>query len=144
MTGIYLGLVTAIAVLGANKPLEGAEMEVRKLLDDQMAAWNKGDLDGFMAGYWNSPELTFYSGGTVTKGWQPTMDRYRKRYGSDAKSMGTLAFKDLQIEVIGLQAALVRGRYELIRDGKKDTGLFTLLVKRFPKGWYVVHDHTSG
>lgn len=144
MTGIHLGLVAAIALAGPPGPLGGVEKEVRKLLDDQAAAWNKGDLDGFMAGYWNSPELTFYSGGTVTKGWQPTMDRYRKRYGTDAKSMGTLAFKDLQFEVLAPQAALVRGRFELVRDGKKDTGLFTLLVKRLANGWRVVHDHTSG
>ena len=117
---------------------------VKAVLEAQVVAWNKGDLEGFMAGYWNSPDLTFYSGKDVTKGWQATMDRYQKKYKADGKDMGKLAFKDLDIQVAGADSAVVRGRFELKRGGETATGLFTLLVKRFPEGWRIVHDHTSG
>jgi beta-aspartyl-peptidase (threonine type) len=125
-------------------PAQAARDGVRAVLDAQAAAWNRGDLDGFMAGYWKSPELTFFSGNAVTKGWQATLERYRKRYRDDGRPMGKLAFKDLDIQMLGADAALVRGRFELLRGEEKSTGLFTLLVRRFPEGWRIVHDHTSG
>src|SRR5262245_66685660 len=71
--------------------------DVRKVLDEQVVAWNKGDLVGFMKGYWNSKELTFVSGKDVTRGWQATLDRYKKRYQSEGKEKGTLTFADLQV-----------------------------------------------
>lgn len=117
---------------------------VRAVLEAQATAWNKGDLEGFMAGYWNSPELTFYSGKEVTRGWQATLARYQKRYKADGKEMGKLAFKDLDIQVLSADAAVVRGRYVLMRGGETLTGLFTLLLKRLPEGWRIIHDHTSG
>src|SRR5262249_16879518 len=70
----------------------------RRVLDDQVKAWNRGDLEGFMAGYWKSPELTFSSGGDQTKGWQATFDRYRKRYQTGGAEMGTLSFSGLAID----------------------------------------------
>jgi len=120
------------------------ESAVRRVLDDQAAAWNRGDLEGFMAGYWKSDRLSFYSGNTVTKGWQATLDRYRKRYAEDGKEMGKLSFKNLEVTMLGSEAALVRGRFELARGAEKSTGLFTLLMRRLPEGWRIVHDHTSG
>jgi beta-aspartyl-peptidase (threonine type) len=114
------------------------------VLEAQAAAWNKGDLEGFMAGYWNSADLTFYSGGEVTRGWQATLERYRKKYKREGQDMGTLAFRNLDVQVLGADAVLVRGRYELKRGSATATGLFTLLMKRLPEGWRIVHDHTSG
>ena len=67
---------------------------IRKVLDDQVIAWNKGDLPGFMEGYWQSKDLRFYSGKDVTSGWQATLDRYRKRYQGEGKKMGQLTFSD--------------------------------------------------
>lgn len=121
----------------------GAEEAIRKVLDDQVAAWNRGDLETFMEGYWRSPELTFFSGGTVTKGWQGTLERYRKRYQSEGQEMGQLAFRDLDVQVVGPDSAVVRGRFELTRRKDKPTGLFTLVLRRLPEGWRIVHDHTS-
>jgi ketosteroid isomerase-like protein len=120
------------------------EVAIRAVLDAQVAAWNKGDLEGFMRGYWNSPELSFFSGGTRTRGWQATMDRYQKKYRAEGKEMGTLTFSELEIDVLGPDSALVRGRFRLKLSEKEPTGLFTLVFKRFPEGWRIVHDHTAG
>jgi ketosteroid isomerase-like protein len=120
-----------------------AEAAVRQVLDAQVAAWNHGDLDGFMAGYWSSPDLTFFSGPDRTGGWQATLDRYRKRYKSDGKEMGRLAFGDVKVEVLGSDYALVRGSWRLELAKEKPGGLFTLVFRRLPEGWRIIHDHTS-
>jgi ketosteroid isomerase-like protein len=130
------------AVEASSNP---AEKEIAATLNVQVDAWNRGDLEGFMQGYWNSPELTFSSGGTVTRGWQPTLDRYRRRYQSAGSEMGKLRFDDLQITVLDSDSAFVRGRWRLtLSNGKQPGGLFTLIVRRKPEGWRIVHDHTSG
>ena len=74
--------------------------DIRKVLDEQVVAWNKGDLVGFMNGYWNSKELTFVSGKDATRGWQETLDRYKKRYQSEGKEMGKLTFSDVEVRVL--------------------------------------------
>jgi ketosteroid isomerase-like protein len=133
-----------LALLPAEPPKgAAAEQAVRKVLDEQAKAWNKGDLDGFMAGYWKSPELTFSSGGDRTKGWQATLERYRKRYQGEGKEMGKLSFSDVEVVVLGADSAFVRGRFQLVRSKDKPSGIFTLILRRFPEGWRIVHDHTS-
>lgn len=120
------------------------EAEVRALLEHQQDAWNRHDLEGFMTGYWKSEELTFFSGGSVTRGWQPTLDRYRQHYQSEGSEMGKLEFRNLRIEMLGNDSAFVRGEYHLaMSSGKTPHGIFTLIVRRLPEGWRVVHDHTS-
>jgi len=116
--------------------------DVRKVLDEQVAAWNAGDIDGFMKGYWNSPEMTFVSGNNITKGWQPTLERYKKSYDSRAK-MGVLSFSELVITVTGKNSAVVLGRFTLAREKDKPTGLFTLNFRKFKDGWRIILDHTS-
>jgi len=120
------------------------EAAIRAVLADQAAAWNKGDLEGFMAGYWKSPDLSFTSGNARTKGWDATLERYKKRYQAEGKEMGKLTFSELEVEMLGPDAALVRGRFTLEMMNEKPTGLFTLVLRRFPEGWRIVHDHTSG
>jgi beta-aspartyl-peptidase (threonine type) len=117
---------------------------IQKVLDDQVAAWNKGDLEAFMAGYWKSDDLTFFSGKDVTRGWNATLQRYKKRYQSEGKEMGKLAFRDLKIDVAGPNAAVVRGRFKLVTSKETPEGLFTLFFKKTADGWKIVHDHTSG
>ena len=127
-----------------NSSFKQGEQQITATLNAQVEAWNRGDLDAFMQGYWNSPELTFFSGGATTKGWQPTLDRYRKRYQSAGSEMGKLAFDDLQVTVFDNDAAFVRGRWQLkMSNGKQSGGLFTLILRRRPEGWRIVHDHTS-
>jgi beta-aspartyl-peptidase (threonine type) len=116
---------------------------IREVLDHQTAAWNKGDLEGFMAGYWKSPNLTFFSGGDKTKGWQATIERYRKKYQTGEAKMGKLTFSELEIEVLGPSSAWVRGRWQVARGKETLGGLFTLIFKKLPEGWRIVHDHTS-
>jgi ketosteroid isomerase-like protein len=117
---------------------------VRRLLDAQVVAWNRGDLEGFMKGYWRSDSLTFYSGGTVSHGWQVTLDRYRKRYQGEGHEMGTLVFDLHDVTLPAQGQALVRGGWSLkLKDGEP-RGLFTLWLRWFPDaGWRVVHDHSS-
>ncbi|HZW79027.1 MAG TPA: nuclear transport factor 2 family protein [Candidatus Deferrimicrobiaceae bacterium] len=122
----------------------GAKSEVEHVLLTQQEAWNRHDLEGFMAGYWNSPELTFFSGAKENHGWQATMDRYRATYASPGHEMGRLEFSSLRIEMLSAYAAFVRGSWQLtMSDGKTPHGLFTLVFRKFPDGWKLVHDHTS-
>ncbi len=121
-----------------------AEEGIKHVLVSQIDAWNNGNLQGFMAGYWRSPDLTFFSGTDVTKGWEPTLKRYQQRYKGEGKEMGQLEFQDLNIDLLGRRGAVVTGRWQLtMSDGKKPGGVFTLIFKHLPGGWKIVHDHTS-
>ncbi|HVS38114.1 MAG TPA: nuclear transport factor 2 family protein [Gemmataceae bacterium] len=119
------------------------EAAIRQVLDDQVAAWNRGDLEAFMAGYWSSPDLTYFSGSDRSSGWQATLDRYRKRYKSEGKEMGRLTFSDVSVDVLCSDAALVRGAWRLALSKETPGGLFTLIFRRLPEGWRIIHDHTS-
>ena len=119
------------------------EAAVRKVLDDQVAAWNKGDLDAFMAGYWDDEALSFISNGAETTGWKATKERYVKRYKSEGKEMGRLSFGELKVEVLGPAAASVRGKFTLVTSKGTDTGRFTLVFRKLADGWKITHDHTS-
>jgi ketosteroid isomerase-like protein len=124
---------------------ESARSAIRKVIEDQQAAWNRQDLEGFMAGYWKSPDLTFFSGGHESQGWQAALDRYKKNYQGAGHEMGKLEFTDLRIEVFDPKAAFVRGGFRLtMSDGKTPHGLFTLVFRKFPEGWKIVHDHSAG
>ena len=137
---IFLG---ASVVFAQNtKRDEKAASEIRKVMDAQVAAWNTGDIDGFMQGYWKSPKLLFVSGANVTRGWQPTIDRYKKNYDSRAK-MGTLAFTDLEVNVLSKDSAAVLGNWALAREKDNPNGKFTLIFRKFKDGWKIIHDHTS-
>ena len=116
--------------------------DIRKVMDDQSTAWNSGDIDGFMKGYWQSEKLVFISGDNVTKGWQPTLDRYKKSYDSRAK-MGVLTFSDLEFNVLSKDAAVVLGSWALKRENDNPHGKFTLTFRKFKQGWRIVMDHTS-
>jgi beta-aspartyl-peptidase (threonine type) len=135
----FAALALALLLPADPKP----EDAIRAVLAAQDEAWNRGDLEGFMKTYWKSDQLRFYSAGTVTSGWQATLDRYRKRYQAEGKEMGKLTFADLEVEVLGPDAAMARGRWKLKLTKENPEGLFTLILKKFPDGWKIVHDHTS-
>jgi beta-aspartyl-peptidase (threonine type) len=142
-------LVCLVSLFGvtafADEKKPAAEVaQIRKVLDDQATAWNKGDLEGFMKGYWNSKELTFYSGKDKRHGWQETIERYRKRYQGEGKEMGKLTFSELEIQLLGPEVALVKGRWQVEMKKEKLDGLFTLIMRKTADGWQIVHDHTSG
>jgi uncharacterized protein (TIGR02246 family) len=134
-------LLLLTAAAAGNQP--AAQADIRAVLDQQVAAWNGRDLNAFMRGYWHSPELTFFSGATVHRGWEAALERYRKSYQSEGRQMGKLEFSDLQIEMLGPAAAFVRGGFRLtMPDGEQPHGIFTLVFRKFPQGWRIVHDHT--
>lgn len=137
-------IVIGAAVSGAAAQTgeRKAKAAIRRVLDAQTAAWNRGDIEGFMAGYWRSPQMTFVSGDQVSRGWQAALDRYKKNYDTRAK-MGTLAFSDLEISVLSNDSAIVLGSWALARAADNPKGKFTLVFRKFKNGWKVVHDHTS-
>ena len=117
--------------------------DIKAVLDGQVQAWNRRDLEGFMSGYWHSEQLTFYSGATKTSGWQATIDRYRRKYQGEGREMGTLVFSEQQLEMLGPRSALVRGRWRLKTSANESGGLFTLIFRKIDDGWKIVHDHTG-
>ncbi|HBR57016.1 MAG TPA: DUF4440 domain-containing protein [Blastocatellia bacterium] len=119
-----------------------SESAIRAVLDRQAAAWNSGDIDGFMKGYWHSPKLVFVSGDNITRGWQATIDRYKRTYDSREK-MGVLTFSGLEINILSDTAAVVLGSWSLQRTADNPHGKFTLIFRKFKAGWRVIHDHTS-
>ena len=119
-----------------------AVAEILGILQTQTDAWNRGDIDAFMQTYAPVSDLRFASGGNVTYGWQPTLERYKQRY-PDRAAMGTLAFSELTVTELSPDAALVFGHWQLTRATDKPHGLFTLLVRRTPAGWKIFADHTS-
>jgi ketosteroid isomerase-like protein len=143
----YECLVLAVLASALATPAAAGEDPVgaiRAVIERQEADWNRGDLDAFLAGYWNSPQVVFQSGGSRFDGWEAMRDRYRKRYKAEGKAMGKLSFSKLEVELLGPEAALVRGGWRLaMSDGSTPGGLFTLVFRKFADGWKIVHDHTS-
>lgn len=126
--------------------LLGSERSERESITDvlmaQQDAWNAGDIDAFMAGYWQSPDLRFASGGSVTRGWQATRDRYHARY-SDRSIMGTLSFDQLEVVELSDDAAIVHGAWRLSRENDAPSGLFTLVFRKIDGAWRIVSDTTT-
>jgi beta-aspartyl-peptidase (threonine type) len=141
---ILSSLILCALSAPAQNSQSTTEPAVRQVLERQQEAWNHHDLESFMTGYWNSPELTFFSGARIYSGWQSTIERYRKTYQSEGREMGKLEFSDLKIDALAPDAAFARGAWHLtMSDGKTPHGLFTLIFRKFPDGWKIVHDHTS-
>ena len=132
------------ALLSIPLLAEGPEQSIRKVLDDQVTAWNRGDVRSFMDGYEDSAGTTFV-GTEITRGHAAVLERYVKRYPTKA-NMGILRFSDIEIRMLGSGYASVLGRFHLERGkeaGGEAAGIFTLLVRQTQKGWKVIQDHTS-
>jgi ketosteroid isomerase-like protein len=121
---------------------DGGQAAILAVLAAQQSDWNKGDIRGFMEGYWKSSELTFAGTRGFTRGWQPVMARYEKSY-ADKAAMGTLDFSELEIRQLGPDAALVLGKWHLARQAGDRGGIFTLVFQKSPEGWRIIHDHTT-
>jgi len=115
---------------------------IRAVLDAQRDAWNRGDIEGYMDGYERSEQTVFVSGDNLTRGWQTVLERYKKNYNTREK-MGTLTFSDLEVTLLGKDAAVVLGRWHLQRANDEPHGRFTLVIRRTKHGWKIIHDHTS-
>ena len=141
-------LALAAVVVGYQKgaPKSRAEDKnvaaVRAVIEAQAAAWNRGDVAGYMEGYAKEEATTFVSGDTITRGWQTVHDRYAARYDTREK-MGTLAFSELEFKPLSEFYMMVTGRWQLTRAADTPRGRFTLVFRRTAAGWRIVHDHTS-
>jgi len=133
---VILALVSTVAAGDSQ-----AVQDIHKVLADQAAAWNAKNLEGFMAYYWKSEGLTFQSGPSRLRGWQTMLDRYKKNYAGD--KWGVLSFSDLEVSVLAPDAAYVLGRWKLDGTAQPLGGVFTLVFRKFPEGWRIIHDHTS-
>jgi ketosteroid isomerase-like protein len=118
------------------------ESQIRAVLDAQVAAWNRGDIDSFMQGYWKSARTLFIGANGVTRGWQAVLGRYHRAY-PDRRAMGHLIFSNLEIQQDCPRAALVIGEYHLEREKDHPSGVFTLNFRKFSDGWRIVVDHTT-
>jgi ketosteroid isomerase-like protein len=135
-------MLMAIRAFAAPGQTANAITAIRSVLQAQQAAWNRGDIDGFMNGYARSASTVFISEDTVRRGWETVRDRYREKYSSRSK-MGTLTFSDLEITPLSSDSAVASGRWNLNRANDQPHGRFTLILKRLPEGWRIVRDHTS-
>ncbi len=142
-----LSAIAAIVVAGgcaAPRTFSAADRTaVRAVLAAQQDAWNRGDLDGFMAGYLRSDALIFTSGGNIRRGWDETSAKYRARYGTDRATMGRLSFEIVEVQAVGADGAVVLGKWRLDDTPEAGGGVFSVVLARGRDGWKVVHDHTS-
>jgi uncharacterized protein (TIGR02246 family) len=118
------------------------ETAIRSVFAAQEAAWNTADLAGFMQGYWQSDDLSFIGKSGITKGWQATLDNYKKSY-PNAEAMGILDFTVLSIEFLSHKTAYVVGKWHLKRTDGDLAGHFTLIWKKINGKWLIVADHSS-
>ncbi|GGG99340.1 YybH family protein [Silvibacterium dinghuense] len=127
-----------------STPAAKDKTAILQVLDDQQTAWNRGDVETFMHGYKDSPETTFI-GSSVQHGYQPILERYKKRY-STPEAMGHLDFSEQSVRMLGPDHALVVGHFHLTRTasgGGDAQGIFSLILEREPEGWRIILDHTS-
>jgi ketosteroid isomerase-like protein len=117
------------------------EKAIRELLNAQEIAWNAGNIDEFMEGYWKSDSLMFI-GSNITQGWNATIERYRKSY-PDRDAMGQLKFTFYDFKFVDDTSCLVTGKYQLTRKADEPSGMFTLLLKKIDGSWRIIYDHTS-
>ena len=140
LVGIFC-CATIIGSIAADEPA-AASAEIQSVLHAQQDAWNRGDIDAFMNGYWRSEKTIFVSGDEVTRGWQKVLDRYKAKYSGRAK-MGRLTFSEIEIAPLSDDSAVALGSWKLKRANDQPHGRFTLIFRKFPDGWKIIHDHTS-
>lgn len=141
MKKIILLSLLIISGCASNFDPKSEENAIRALLMGQQKAWNDGNIEEFMEGYWKSDSLMFV-GSKITQGWDSTIARYRKTY-PDRDAMGQLTFTFYNFKFIGNNACLVTGRFHLKRIADEPTGMFTLLLRKEDDKWMIVYDHTS-
>jgi len=140
---IVLFLVVMIFMSCSSKTLdrESIQESIFSIIKKQQTAWNDHDIQGFMADYWRSEEFTFQSGDQRLYGWKELLKRYQTSYAGE--KMGKLTFSDIQIKVLSIDSAYAIGRWKVEQDDTSKNGVFTIIFKRLPSGWKIIHDHSS-
>jgi ketosteroid isomerase-like protein len=131
-----------VMVLHALLSAQAGPDDIRAVLQKQEQDWNRGDVNAFMDGYVKTADLVFTSGGEIYRGWTDALARYRTNY-PDRAAMGQLHFSDIEITMLSPESAVVLGKWALERANDKPHGVFTVVFRRQPEGWRIVHDHTS-
>ncbi len=142
LIGVSLLLMLGVSSTSGQTKATKDARAIQVVLDAQCAAWNRGDIEGFMDGYERSDKTVFVGSDNVTRGWQTVLNRYKKNYDTREK-MGTLTFSDLEITPLGNDSALVLMRWHLQRAKDEPHGRSTLIMRRTKQGWKIVHDHSS-
>ena len=135
-------LLICVLILAASAVFAQNRQAILKVMSDQQNAWNKGDIDGFMQGYWKSDSLVFVGKGAPLYGWQSTINRYKKAY-PDKAAMGQLTFTIIKLHLLDAHNAFMLGRWHLKRDTDALGGYFTLWYRKIDGQWKIVCDHTS-
>jgi ketosteroid isomerase-like protein len=118
------------------------EQAIQQIFAKQQKAWNEGNIEVFMEDYWHSEDLKFIGKNGITRGWQATLDRYKKSYPNQ-EAMGILTFDIIEIKIIGEKDAFVIGKWHLKRTQDELGGHFTLLWEKIKGKWVIVADHSS-
>ncbi len=139
---MFRNLILIVTFVTLCRAQSETAIDIRRVLDSQSAAWNSGDIDGYMNGYWQSDSLLFTSGGNITRGFDSTKAKYKRKYNSK-EAMGTLAFSAMEINELEENSAWVLGKWRLERATDSPHGIFTLVLKKISGVWKIIHDHTS-
>ncbi len=138
----YILTVVLILITTVTTAQKNDEAAIKNLLEIQRLAWNRGDVEGFMQGYWQSDSLMFIGKSGITYGWQQTLENYRKSY-PDSTAMGKLDFDYIEIKRLSVIYFLVVGKWHLTRSVGNVGGHFTLLLRKIKGKWVIVKDHSS-
>ncbi|MCX8472503.1 MAG: nuclear transport factor 2 family protein [Sediminibacterium sp.] len=116
--------------------------EIRSILDNQVAAWNRGNLKDFMQGYWSNDSLSFVTSKGLLKGYDKLLNHYQQSYPNREK-MGNLNFIILKVEKISPEIALVVGNWDVTTNDNHFNGYFSLVFKKINGKWKIILDHSS-
>ena len=145
--GTFKTLFIVCLILIIGQPAKGQEeskdyREIEKILFQQETDWNAGDIDAFMNAYWNSEELQFGGANGITKGWQQTLDNYKRRY-PDKATMGKLTFQIKDMTRHSKKVISLTGSWQLEREKDNPGGHFLLIWRKIKGEWKIAVDHTS-
>ena len=142
MKRIYLVFASCLFIAIGSFAQSAAEKEILGILDRQTQAWNRGDLEAFMKGYWENDSLMYIGKGGVTYGYASTLNSYKKNYGDTAR-MGKLKFDILHVKSMGPDHYFVVGKWFLTRSAGNVGGHYTLIFKKIKGEWVIISDHSS-
>jgi hypothetical protein len=140
MKKILLGILLCIAIESIAQSKD--EIAIRRLLDEQAVAWNRGNIEDFMKGYWKNDSLMFIGKSGITYGWKNTLNNYKKNY-PDTAAMGKLSFNIIAVKQLSFQYFHVAGKWHLQRSIGDLSGYFTLVFKKIEESWVIIADHSS-
>lgn len=140
MKNIFFSLLLLVSITATAQSKD--EKAILKVLDDQNAAWNRGDIDAFMNGYWENDSLMFVGKSGVTYGWTNTLNNYKKGY-PDTAAMGKLVFTNIKIQKLSRKYYFIVGKWYLKRSIGDVSGHYNLLMEKINDRWVIVADHSS-